>query len=73
MVQEKDDTLKLTKTELDDAKVVLKKFGGQSEKLDEILASRRIEPSHRGLGASIKKHGSIRMLRLSTVFLEVIE
>lgn len=43
MVQEKDDVLKATKNELDNAKVVLKKFGGQSEKLDETLASRIFE------------------------------
>ncbi|PPE01659.1 hypothetical protein GOBAR_DD01315 [Gossypium barbadense] len=50
MVQEKDDALKATKKELDDAKVVLKKFGSQNEKLDEILASKRFEPGHKGLG-----------------------
>ncbi|MBA0710569.1 hypothetical protein Golax_009848, partial [Gossypium laxum] len=46
---EEDNVLKATKSKLDDANVVLKKFGGQSEELDEILALRRTEPSHRGL------------------------
>ncbi|KAH1038090.1 hypothetical protein J1N35_039833 [Gossypium stocksii] len=49
MVQEKDVALKEPKKELDDAKVVLKKFRSQNENLDEILASRRFELGHKGL------------------------
>ncbi|PPD90626.1 hypothetical protein GOBAR_DD12451 [Gossypium barbadense] len=49
VVQEKDDVLKATMSELDDAKTVLKNLGGQSEKLDEILALRRTKLGHRRL------------------------
>ncbi|KAH1121039.1 hypothetical protein J1N35_004199 [Gossypium stocksii] len=50
VIKEKDNDLETIKKKLVDSKVVLKKFGSQSEKLDEILASRRFEPRHRGFG-----------------------
>ncbi|PPD90484.1 hypothetical protein GOBAR_DD12578 [Gossypium barbadense] len=48
--KEKLDVLKNTKKELVGSKTITKKFGGQSEKLGEILATRRFEPHHHGLG-----------------------
>lgn len=54
MVQEKDDALKTIKNELAYSNTVLKKFQGQNEKLDEILASRRLELDTEDLVTSIR-------------------
>lgn len=47
--------LKANEQELNDTKVILKKYGNQSEKLDEILASRRFELDHNELSCTGKK------------------